>query len=91
MTKAIITAEVEDPETWEARFLSHFDLFRTMSIANHEFTTTENNEVAICSDVTDLEKYMEVFNSRATADAMASDSVKRETVKVFVLEKNVEL
>jgi hypothetical protein len=91
MTKVIITAEVEDSKTWEAGFRSHADLFRTMSIATQEFTITENNEVAICGDVTNLEKYLEVFNSQATADAMAFDGVKRETVKVFVLDKKVEL
>ncbi len=91
MPKVIITAQVEDSKTWEAGFRSHADLFRTMSITSQEFTTTENNEVAICSDTSDLHKYMEVLNSQATADAMASDGVKKETVKVFVLDKEVKL
>ena len=31
--------------------------------------------------------YMKVFNSPATAEAMAGDGVKRETVQMFVLDK----
>ena len=90
MTKVLIIAQVEDVSKWEAGFRSHADLFQTMSITTQEFTTN-NNEVTICSDTSDLPKYMEVLNSQATVDAMSSDGVKRETVKIFVLDKEVKL
>jgi hypothetical protein len=56
------------------------------SMSSH-FTTTEENEIAICADVDDVSKYFEVLESPATAETMAHDGVKRETVKVFVLDK----
>jgi hypothetical protein len=34
---------------------------------------------------------MKVFTSQATADAMAQDGVKRETVRMFVLDKALKL
>ena len=91
MAKILIFAQVEDSVKWEAGFRSHADLFRTMSITSQAFTTTTDNEVAICSETSDLAKYMEVLNSQATADAMSFDGVKRETVKIFVLDKEVKL
>ena len=92
MTKVIITAQVEDSAKWEAGFRSHVDLFRAMTLTKSiELTTTEGYEVAICGEPDDLKKYMEILNSPATAEAMASDGVKRETVKVFVLDKSLNL
>jgi uncharacterized CHY-type Zn-finger protein len=91
MTKVLITGQVEDSAKWEAGFRTHADLFRSMSITKLEFATTANNEVAICGETTDLNKYMEIFNSPATAEAMAFDGVKRDTVKVFVLDKEVKI
>ena len=51
----------------------------------------EGNRVAVCGDTTSLDAYMKVFNSSATAEAMAVDGVKRETVKMFVLDKEVKV
>jgi hypothetical protein len=43
--------------------------------------------MTLYADVDDVDKYMEVLESPATAEAMSSDGVKRETVKVSVLDK----
>jgi len=51
------------------------------------FATTDDNEVALYSEPEDLDKFMEVLESPATAEAMGKDGVKRDTVKVFVLDK----
>jgi len=92
MTKVIITANVEDSAKWEAGFRTHLDLFKRMSISKPiQLSTNGNNEVALCAEPDDLEKYLEILNSQATADAMAYDGVKRETVKVFVLDKELKL
>ena len=81
-----------DSAKWEAGFRSHGDLFRSMSLSKPiEFTTTEDHEVAICGEPDDLNKYMEILNSPATAEAMSFDGVKRDTAKVFVLDKEVKL
>jgi len=38
-----------------------------------------------------LAKYLELMDSPETAEAMAQDGVKRETVKVYVLDKEINL
>lgn len=92
MTKVIITAQVEDSAKWEAGFRTHVDLFRTMSITKPiEFTTLPNNDVALCAEPDDLSAYLKILDSPATAEAMAFDGVKRDTVKVFVLDKDVKV
>jgi hypothetical protein len=92
MTKVIITAAVEDSAKWEAGFRTHVDLFRTMSVSMPiQFTTNENNEIALCAEPDNLDQYLKILNSPATAEAMAHDGVKQETVKVFILEKDVKI
>ena len=39
----------------------------------------------------DLDTFMEVFQSPATADAMKYDGAKRDTVLAFVLDKRLDL
>lgn len=87
MARAIITAQVEDSAKWEAAFRTHADLLRSMPSTVTYLTTNENNEVALYAEPSDLGKYMEVLESPATAEAMAVDGVKKETVKVFVLDR----
>jgi hypothetical protein len=77
-------------DKWEKGFRTHADLFRAMAVTTMEFGTA-GNQVAVCGDTTSLDTYMKILNSPATADAMAFDGVKRETVKVFVLDKRVPL
>jgi hypothetical protein len=87
MARVIITAQVEDSAKWEAAFRTHGDLRRSMTSTVTHLTTNENNEVALYAEPSDLGKYMEVLESPATAEAMAMDGVKKETVKVFVLDR----
>jgi hypothetical protein len=90
-SQIVLVAQVEDSAKWEAGFRTHLDLFRAMRITKMEFTTTAGNEVAICGETADMNKYMEIFSSPATAEAMAFDGVKRDTVKVFVLDKELKV
>jgi hypothetical protein len=83
----MITAQVEDSAKWEEGFRTHGELLRSMTSTVTHFTTTDENEVALYAEPADLAKYFEVLESPATAEAMAYDGVKRETVKVFVLDK----
>ncbi|MCG2591042.1 hypothetical protein [Rhodohalobacter sulfatireducens] len=92
MAKVIITAEVEDAAKWEKGFRTHGDLFKKMSISKPiHLGTNDENEACICSEPDDLDKYMAILNSPATAEAMAYDGVKRDTVKVFVLDKEMNV
>jgi hypothetical protein len=55
-----------------------------------QFTVT-GNEVAICMEPADLGAYKRAMESPATAKAMDFDGVERETVKMFVLDKEVKV
>ena len=87
MPRVMITAEVENSAKWEKGFRTHGDLLKSMSQSATYFTTTGDNKVFLYSEPEDLDKYMEVLESPATVDAMANDGVKRDTVKVFVLDR----
>ena len=93
MPKVIVTAEVEDSVEWEKGFRTHVDLFRSQYGINKpiHFAVIEGNQVAVCFEPDDMETYMKGFNSPATAEAMAVDGVKRETVKVYVLDRELEV
>ena len=88
MPKIIVTAQVEDVVKWEEGFRTHGDLFRSQTVTKPiDLGIGEGNEVAVCLEPDDLDAFMEIFESPATAEAMAVDGVKRETVRVFVLDK----
>ena len=92
MPRVITTAKVEDGAKWEQGFRTHADLFRSMTIGRPiHFSVTGENEVAIIFEPDDLEKYQQVFDSSATEEAMAFDGVKRETVKVYILDKEFDV
>ena len=56
-----------------------------------DFATGPGNRIAVAGDTNNLDAYMKVFDSPATAEAMAFDGVKRETVQLFVLNKEVKV
>jgi hypothetical protein len=87
MAKIIITAKVEDAAKWEEGYRTHGDLLRSMTSTVSYFTISADNELTIYADVDDVDKYFEVLDSPATEEAMASDGVLRDTVKVAVLDK----
>ena len=88
----IITAKVQDAARWEAGFRTHADLFKSQTVHSPiRYATTDKNDVTIQMVVDDLDKYMSIIDSPATAEAMAYDGVKRETVKFSVLDKQFDL
>lgn len=92
MPKVVVTAQVEDPVRWEKGFRTHGDLFRSQTVTKPiTFATIEGNQVAVCMEPDDLNAFMKGMDSPATAEAMAFDGVKRETVKVFVLDKELRI
>ncbi len=91
MPKVILIAQVQDPAKWEAGFRTHGDLFQTYTLQAPAQYAVTGNEVAICMEPRDLEAFKRAMESKATADAMAFDGVKRETVKMFVLDKDVKV
>ena len=91
MSRAIITAQVENSAAWENGFRSHAGLFNDYTATAIHFTTTDENEVAILWEVADVDRYLELMDSPETAEAMAYDGVNRESVKVYVLDKEFDL
>jgi hypothetical protein len=91
MSRAIITAQVEDSANWEIGFRSHADLFNDYTATAIHFTATDDNEVAILWEVSNPDRFLEMLDSPETAAAMAQDGVKRETVKVYMLDKEASL
>ena len=90
MPKIVATGQVEDAVKWEAGLRTRGDLLRGATVTAFSFGS-DGNEVATLSEVTDVSKFMEMMDSQATADAMAEDGVKRETVRVYVLDKEMDL
>lgn len=85
--RIVLTAQVEDSQKWIERFQAHGDLFRELGTTVIHYTATDENEVALYEEVDDVDRYFEVMQSPAIVEAMAGDGVKRDTVKVFVLDR----
>jgi hypothetical protein len=91
MPQVVVIAEVENLEKWEKGFRTHGDLFRQMGVSRMEFGTGPGNRIAVVGDTNNLDAYMKILDSPPTAEAMKSDGVKRETVQVFVLDKEMSV
>ena len=91
MPKIILTAQVEDGAKWEAGFRTHGDLFRTYGLQAPIQFGVAGHDVALLMEPKDMDVYMAAMHSQATVEGMSFDGVKRETVKIFVLDKEVKL
>ncbi len=89
MTMVILTADVEDANQWEREYRTHQELFRAAGLGAMHYTVNDDGHVVICTDVDDVSAYMDFINSQPTRDAMKNDGVKRESVKVVVLDKKL--
>ncbi len=91
MAKVVVTAEVEDLVKWEEGFRTHGDLFRRQTITNPiSIAIGEGNEVALIFEPENLDTFMSVLDSEGP-EAMANDGVIKETVKVFIFNKEFKL
>ncbi len=87
MAKVIITAQVEDSAKWEEGFRTHGELLKSMTSTVTYFTISKDNELTLYAEPNDVDKFLEVMDSPATEEAMTYDGVKRDTVKISVLDK----
>ncbi len=87
MTRIVVTAQVEDGARWEKGFRTRGKLLKSTTSTSSHYAITDDNHVAVYADVEDKVKFLEVLESEATAEARAHDGLKRDTVKVFVLDK----
>ena len=91
MAKVIITAQVQDGVKWEAAYRTHGDIFKTYGLTAPVAYTVAGNEVAMVLETSNLDTLMKALGSQTTADAMAGDGVKKETVKIYALDKSVSV
>ena len=88
MTRLVITAQVENVEDWERSFRTHGELFRSQPASSpYTFGQVGDNEVAVSAEVADVDAFLQSLQSPETAEAMGNDGIKKDTVKVFVLDK----
>ena len=91
MPKVIVTAEVEDVTRWEHSFRTHGALFRSQTVTTPVgIAVQEDNTVACCFEPTNLDTFMKVLESPETAKAMGADGVKRDTVKLYVMDREFQ-
>ena len=91
MPKVIATAQVEDAAKWEQGFRTHGALFKSQTVKSPiHFNVSPQNQVVICFEPDDLDKFLEILDSRATEEAMEFDGVKRDTVKIVPLDKEFD-
>ena len=90
MPRVVVTAQVEDPAKWEEGFRTHGDHFRSMTVSAPIGIAINGNEVALCFDPADVAAFMRSIDTPANVEAMAHDGVKRETVKIYVMDKEFQ-
>ena len=91
MPKVIATAQIEDAEQFEKGFRTHGELYRSQTISKPIHYSVEGDRIVICFEPQDLGTYLKILDSPTTAEAMALDGVKKETVKIVVLDRELEL
>ncbi len=91
MTTIVVIAKCKDQAKWEAGFRTHGDLFRTAYGVSTpvNYGMGEDDYVGACFETSDLAKAMSAISSPETAAAMESDGLFRDTVKVFVFDKEL--
>ena len=90
MPMVLITCQVDDVDEWEEQFRTHGALFREQTISRVDIGVLEDNHVALVCQVDDLDTCMKILDSPEAAEAMENDGVRRETVKVFVVDRRFD-
>ena len=90
MPKVVVTLEVEDGVKWEEGFRTHGEHFKSMTITAPIGIAVNGNEVALCFEPSDVATFMGAVDTPANIEAMEYDGVKRETVKIYVMDKEFQ-
>lgn len=93
MPRIVIVAKCKDQAKWEQGFRTHGEIFRNDYKVTKpvSYGTGDDSHVAVCVDSDDLSAAMNALGSAATAEAMETDGLLRDTVKVFVLDKELRV
>jgi hypothetical protein len=91
MTKILVIAKCKDQAKWEAGFRTHADLFRTVYGVSKpiSYGMGEDNYIGACFETSDLTKAMSAISLPETGEAMENDGLLRDTVKVFIFDKEL--
>lgn len=90
MAKIFVLAKCKDQSKWEAGFRTHADLFKTEYGSNAViYATGDGDYVGGCFETNDVAKTLSAISSPDTAKAMEFDGILRDTVKVFVFDKEL--
>jgi hypothetical protein len=90
MAKVMIMAQCENATKWETEFKKHGELFKAYTTPTVTYGL-EGDWVCVFVEPTDLDTCIKMIKSPDTQAAMAQDGIKGETVKMFVLDKNIAL
>jgi hypothetical protein len=88
MARIIVTADVEDGAAWDAKFRTRGELMKRAGLRAVHYTVTDNRLVSYV-EPEDAEAYLKFMGSSAVADAMREDGIKRETVRIYVLDREL--
>ena len=93
MAKILVTAKCKDQGEWEAGFRTHAEFFKSAYGISKavSYGMADDNYVGTCFEVDDVAKFMSAIALPQTAEAMEGDGLLRETVKVFVLDKQLAI
>jgi hypothetical protein len=91
MATVIITAQVDDSANWEANFRTHTEIFRDYTATSVRYGTTDDNEVVTVWEVRNVDTMLSQIEQEETIQAMQSDGVNRDSVKVYVVDKSIAL
>jgi len=93
VAKILVIAKCKDQAKWEAGFRTHAEFFKTRyGIAKPiHYGVADDNHIATCFETGDVAKFMAAVALPETAEAMEGDGLLRETVKVFVLDKELPI
>ena len=91
MAKILVIAKCKDQSKWEAGFRSHAEFFKTAYGIEKpvSYGMAEDNYVGTYFETSDVPKFMSAIALPETAEAMEGDGLLRDTVKVFVLDKEL--
>lgn len=87
----LVIAKCKDQAKWEEGFRTHGDLFRTAYGLSEpvSYGTGDDDYVGACFETNDVARAMSALSAPETASAMEGDGLLRDTVKVFVFDKEL--
>jgi len=91
MAMIAVIAKCKDQAKWEAGFRTHSEFFRTAYGISKpvNYGMGDDNYVGACFETADVARFMSAVASPETSEAMESDGLLRDTVKVFVFDKEL--